>query len=377
MTDAAGRVGVIGAGTMGAAISALFANASYDVILVDIEKDALKRARIRHEGECLRELEEAGLKKRDEIISKIKYTTEFSELGDCFFVVEAIVERLQSKLELLERLEKIIGDRCIIATNTSSFTPSELSAKLKNPERLVLFHFSNPPILREIVEVGGENVGEEFLQKTVEVAKSIGKEPVILRKDSRGHIFNRFLCSALSALGWDMGKVAPPQVDAAMKNLGSPVGLFELLDYIGMDVLLMVQDSLTEAHGPRFALPPGARWLFEKMIEWGKLGKKSGEGFYKWVEGKAEIPRADPVDILHIVAAAVNEAFRELEEGLTDRETVNIAYKLATASPVGIFDVAEMLGYRTLIDVLEKKFEETGAEVFKPCEMLKKMAEVE
>ncbi|WP_456468780.1 3-hydroxyacyl-CoA dehydrogenase family protein [Archaeoglobus sp.] len=246
------KVGVIGAGTMGAAIAALFANADYDVVLVDVSEEALKKAKERHEGEILRELKEVGLKKRDEITSKIEYTLDLEDVKDCSFVVEAVVEKLPAKIELLEKLEQLLGEDCIIATNTSSFTPSELAVKLKRPEKFTLFHFSNPPIVREIVEVGGETVGEDFLQKVVDVVKSIGKEPVVLRKDSRGHIFNRFLCSAVAAVGWDFRKFSPPQVDAAMKNLGSPAGFFELLDYIGMDVLLMVQDSLIEAHGGRF-----------------------------------------------------------------------------------------------------------------------------
>ncbi len=365
------KVGVIGAGTMGAAIAALFANADYDVVLVDVSEEALKKAKERHEGEILRELKEVGLKKRDEITSKIEYTLDLEDVKDCSFVVEAVVEKLPAKIELLEKLEQLLGEDCIIATNTSSFTPSELAVKLKRPEKFTLFHFSNPPIVREIVEVGGETVGEDFLQKVVDVVKSIGKEPVVLRKDSRGHIFNRFLCSAVAAVGWDFGKFSPPQVDAAMKNLGSPAGFFELLDYIGMDVLLMVQDSLIEAHGGRFELPNGFRWLLERMVEWGKLGKKSGEGFYRWIDGKPEVPEAEPADILPVAAAAVNEALREIEEGIADKETINRAYCLAVGSPVGILDVAEMLGYATILDVLEKKYAETNAETFKPCETLK------
>jgi len=367
------RVGVVGAGTMGAAIAALFANADYDVALVDVSEEALKKAKERHEGEILMELMEAGLKKRDDLVSKIKYTLDIKDLENCSFVVEAIIEKLPVKIELFEKLEHILSEDCIIATNTSSFKPSELAVKLKRPDRFTLFHFSNPPILREIVEVGGETLAEEYMSKVIEIVKSIGKEPVVLKKDSRGHVFNRFLCAAVAAIGWDVGKFSPPQVDAAVKSLGSPVGFFELIDYIGVDILLMVQDSLIEAHGDRFELSKGFRWLLERMVEWDKLGKKSGEGFYRWINGSAAIPEAEPADILPMAAATVNEALREIEEGLADRDTVNRAYSLALGSPAGVIDIAEMLGYATILDVLEKKYGETGAETFKPCEMLRRM----
>ncbi len=369
-------VGVIGAGTMGAAIAALFANAGYRVVLVDVSEEALERAREKHEGEMLRELDEAKLRKRESIVEMIHYTTRLADVEGCGFVVEAIVEKLDAKRELVKALEDIVGEECIIATNTSSFMPSEIAEVMRRKERLTLFHFSNPPILRAIVEIGGSTVSEENLRKTAEIVRSIGKEPVILRKDSRGHIFNRFLCAALSAISWDIARFKPQQIDAAMKNLASPSGFYELLDYIGIDVLLAVQDSMIEAHGKRFELSNGMRWLLEKMIEWGKLGKKSGEGFYRWREGRAEISEAEAADITPMIAAAVNEAFRILEDELADKETINRAYVLATGAPMGILDVANMLGYGTILETLDRKYRETGAEVFEPCKLLRNSASV-
>ncbi|MCX8172205.1 MAG: 3-hydroxyacyl-CoA dehydrogenase [Archaeoglobaceae archaeon] len=365
------HVGVVGAGTMGTAISAMFANAGYRVFLIDINERALKNAKEKHMSECLEELDEAGLRKRDEIISMITYSNRLDEVESCEFVIEAIVERLPAKIELFEKLEKIVTDSCIVATNTSSFKPSELAIKMERPERFTLFHFSNPPILRKIVEVGGEVLSEENLQKVLEIVKSIGKEPIVLKKDSRGHIFNRVLCSAVAALSWDFGKFTPPAIDVALKNLGSPVGFFELIDYVGIDVLLMVQNSLLEAHGRRFALSDGFRWLLEKMNEWGKLGKKTNEGFYRWKNRRAEIPEAEPADILPMVSAAINEAFREVEEQLADEDTVNKACSLALGSPIGVIDLAKMLGYATVLEILEKKYTETGSDTFKPCKTLR------
>jgi len=363
-------IGVIGAGTMGADIAALFANAGFKVVLVDISKEALKRAREKHEGECLNELEEAGLKKRDELVSSIHYTTDLKSGRDCDFIVEAITEKLQPKIELFMEIERF-NDKAVFATNTSSFMPSEIAGKLSNPGRLTLFHFSNPPILMPLVEVGGSRVSEEALEKGVSMAKTIGKEPVVLRKECRGHVLNRMLGAAGVAVGYCLLYHRPEEVDAALKNLGLKYGFFELLDMIGLDVAKDVLESFREYYGDRFRGIRSTDFFLEKMVEWGKLGKKSGEGFYKWEGSKAKIPAASPADVRPLVAAIVNEALRIVEDGIADEKTVNRVYMLATNAPYGIMDAAEMLGYPNILEALKEAFEVTKLEIFRPCEMLR------
>lgn len=363
-------IGVIGAGTMGADIAALFANAGFEVVLVDKSEEALMRAREKHEGKCLDELEEAGLKKRDELTSSIHYTTELKNVRDCDFIVEAITEKLQPKIELFREIERF-NNRAVFATNTSSFMPSEIAEKLSNPGRLTLFHFSNPPILMPLVEVGGSKVSEEALEKGVNMAKTIGKEPVILRKECRGHVLNRMLGAAGVAVGYCLLYYRPEEIDAAMKNLGLKYGFFETLDLIGLDVAKDVLESFREFYGDKFRGIRSMDFFLEKMVEWGKLGKKSGEGFYKWEESKAKIPAAPPADIRPLVAAIVNEAYRIVEDGIVDEETVNRVYMLATNSPYGIIDAAGMLGYQNILNALKEAFEVTKLEIFRPCDMLR------
>jgi enoyl-CoA hydratase/3-hydroxyacyl-CoA dehydrogenase len=292
-------------------------------------------------------------------------------LKNCGFVVEAIRERLEDKKELMKKLETIVGDDCIIATNTSSFTPSEISEGMRKPERVTLFHFSNPPILMELIEVGGEGVSEDVVGKTVEIARKIGKKPVVIRKECRGHILNRMLGASGVGAAYVFMDARPEEVDVAIKNLGSPRGFFELFDLIGIDVILDVLESFREVYGEKFSLPKGMQFFLEKMTEWGKLGKKSGEGFYRWEEGKPLVREAEPCNIMPVVAAIVNEAFKIVEDGIGDEETVNEVYKIATGSPVGVFDVAELLGYQTIVSSLEELYEKTGREVFRPAETLK------
>jgi|Deesub1362A_J573_1020465.scaffolds.fasta_scaffold00935_2 enoyl-CoA hydratase/3-hydroxyacyl-CoA dehydrogenase len=368
------KVAVFGAGTMGAAIAALFANAGFDVVLVDKSESAIRKARERHEGECLRELEEAGLKKRDEIVSKILYTTEIEQIEGSLFIVEAVVEILNEKIELFKTLEDFVDKRCIFATNTSSFMPSEIAGDLRYPERLTLFHFSNPPILMPLIEVGGERVSDDVIRRTVEIARKIGKEPVILRKECRGHVLNRMFYAGWVAASYVLLYASPEEIDMSIRNLGSPTGFFELLDLIGLDILPYSYASFREAYGSRFELPKFMEFFTRKMVEWGKFGKKSGEGFYRWVEGKAVIPEAQPCDVMPIVAATVNEALRVVEDGVADEETVNRIYKLATNSPAGILDVAEMLGYGTVIRTLEEWYDKYGHEIFRTCESLRAKA---
>ena len=273
------------------------------------------------------------------------------------------VEKLEDKLELFRKIEELTGE-CILATNTSSFKPSEIAEHLKRSDRLTLFHFSNPPILMPLVEVGGELVSDEVLSRTVKIARSIGKEPVVIRKECRGHILNRMLGAAGAGVSYCLLYYRPEQIDTALKNLGMPFGFFEMLDLIGLDIVSDVLASFREVYGNRFEGFKITGFFIEKMIEWGKLGKKSSEGFYKWVDGKAQVPESEAADILPLVAAIVGEALRIVEEGIADKETVNRVYKLATNAPLGIFDVAEMLGFENIMKVMKEVYSKTELEIY-------------
>lgn len=348
-------VGIAGAGTMGSAISALFANAGYEVLLYDISVEALERARKRNEREHLIELERAGIKRCEKL--EIEYTTDLPSLRNCEFLLETIREDLSTKINFFKKVKEICK-RAIFATNTSSYMPSEISKGAG--VNVFLFHFSNPPIEMPLVEISGFGDASKY----IEYAEKIGKKPVVLKKQCRGGVLNRMLCALGVSLGYALKFASPYEIDATVKQLGFRYGVFEIFDRIGLDISLDVLKSLSEAY-PRFS-SDFIKNTLTQFVEAGKLGKKSGEGFYKWI-GEEIVPEKveNYADVTTLLAVIVNEAFRIVEEGIADKETVNEVWRLVTLSP-GVFELAEILGYENLIAQLEKAYQETGAEVFKP-----------
>ncbi|MCX8172253.1 MAG: 3-hydroxyacyl-CoA dehydrogenase family protein [Archaeoglobaceae archaeon] len=353
-------IGIAGAGTMGSAISALFANAGYEVVLYDVSVDALKKAESRNKKEHLLELEKAGLKKRENL-ENIVYTTKISRLRGCSFVLESIKEDLDTKIEFFKRIAKICKNS-IFATNTSSFTPLEISKGSKVD--LFLFHFSNPPIEMPLVEISGEG----DVSKLVEYAEKIGKKPIVLKKQCRGHVLNRILAALGISLGYVLKQADPYEVDASIKQLGAKYGVFEIFDRIGLDIALDVLKSLEEVY-PRFKVD-FVKETLRSFVEAGKLGKKTGEGFYKWIGEEPIVEKVENyADVVILFAVMINEAFRIVEDDIADKDTVNEVWRLASLSP-GIFDIAEILGKEKILKELNKAFEETKMEIFKPAKSL-------
>lgn len=371
MSEDRKKAGIIGAGLMGSDIAALFANAGFDIVLVDKDKSALEKAEEKHQKETLEELEDAGLKKRDEITSLIDYTSDIEKVKNSAFVVEAIVDKLEAKINLMDSLENIIDKKTVIGTNTSTLTAKEISNEMKNPERVVLFHFANPGILRKLVEISGDKATREAKEKAAEMAEKIGKEPVLLNKERRGNCLSRMSAAIKCAGSWELLDSKPESIDKAAEELGFDNGPVELLDLIGIDLHLDTVANLSEEYGDKFKPPEEVRKRMEEMIESGKVGKKAGEGFYKWEDEKPIIPEPGlKSDITPIIAALVNEAHKIVQDGIANREKVDKVLKLGSGGSLGPFDVGEMFGEEELREALEKKYQETGSELFKPAENL-------
>lgn len=365
------EIGVVGAGLMGTDIAALMSNARYEVKLIDVDENALRKARKSHEGKSLEALGRAGLKKRDEIISSIEYSSNLEKLEESFFVVEAISEKLESKIRLMESLEEILNEETVVGTNTSTLTPTDISKGVNFRERVVLFHFVNPAIHRKLIEISGDVATEKAIKTALGVGKKIGREPIILKKERRGHVLSRLSAAIKCSASWELLEAEPASIDRNAKSLGFQRGPIELIDLIGIDVHLETVTNLSQVYGDHFKPPKEIKNKMSKMADSGKLGRKTNEGFYKWKNGEPIIPKVEEEhDITPVIAALVNEAYFILEGNITDQETINRIFKLGSGGSTGPFDVREMMGKEEILESLKRRYRETGADIFKPADSL-------
>jgi len=282
-------IGVIGAGTMGSGIALASALSGYDVVLNDINDGFLQRA-YRNIGELMQKATDKGkLSVADANAAAVRITTtsHFEHLKTCELVIEAAVEKLETKQQIFSRLSDVCADDTIFATNTSSLSITAIASAARKPSRCVGLHFFNPAHIMKLVEiVRGHDTTDDVMYRSEGYIKQIGKTPV-LAKDSPGFIVNRvarnFYGEAFRLLG--DGIATHEQIDKIMQGSGFAMGPFQLMDLIGIDVNLAVTESVyNQFFGePRFRPHP----IQQKMAEAHLLGKKTGRGFYDYSEKKS------------------------------------------------------------------------------------------
>ncbi|GGO29067.1 3-hydroxyacyl-CoA dehydrogenase family protein [Deinococcus humi] len=277
------KFGVIGAGQMGGGIAQVAAQSGFDVVVQDVQQEYLDRGRSVIE-KSLAKLHEKGRLDAtpDEVLGRIRFTTDLQDFADCDLVVEAIVENQSIKNALFEQLGGIVKPSGILASNTSSIPITALASASGRPERFIGMHFMNPVPLMALVEViRGYATSDETAQFVTETAERMGKTPLTCN-DFPGFVSNRILMPMLNeAIQCVMEGVAEPQaIDGIMKlGMNHPMGPLTLADFIGLDTCLSIMEVLHAGLGDDKYRPSP---LLRKMVQAGLLGRKSGEGFYKY-----------------------------------------------------------------------------------------------
>lgn len=273
------KVGIVGAGTMGRGIAQVFAEAGWNVLLIDKSKEQIATAfqfirkylAFQHDAEEI-----------EHIVGRIAVAEEMdSRIAACALIVEAVPENLELKKVIFREMEPLVSRDTILATNTSQISVTSIGSVCEHPGRFLGMHFSNPPHRMELVEViRGVKTEEGAIQKVVEIAKDIGKAPYVVN-DAQGFVVSR-IAAAVIGEGvriLEEGICDKETLDGIIKTgLHHPMGPLELADHVGLDVFYMSSMGMFEQYGERFRVPGTVK----RYVEAGMLGKKTGEGFYKY-----------------------------------------------------------------------------------------------
>jgi 3-hydroxybutyryl-CoA dehydrogenase len=277
-------VGVLGCGLMGAGIAQISAAAGYKTIVREVNQGTLDKGLGR-----LRKFLDGGVEKgkmtaadRDTVMGNLTGVTDFGAMASCDLVIEAIIENVDDKTAAYAALDAVVGEHAIFASNTSSLCITELAAKTRRPDRFAGLHFFNPVPLMKLVEVvRALTTSAETHETLMAFSRKVGKEP-ITAPDKPGFIVNRLLIPYLldAIRCYEQGLGTREDIDNGMKlGCGYPMGPLTLLDFVGLDTTYYIANIMFDDYKDRmFAAPP----LLKRMVLAGKLGRKSGEGFYKY-----------------------------------------------------------------------------------------------
>lgn len=283
-------VAVIGAGTMGHGIAQVAAGAGYKVVLRDVDRDTLARGvqaieRNLAKGIQLGKLTEAD---RDQVLQHIRGTTRLEEVSAADLIIEAIPERLELKQEIIREVEALASRPFVFASNTSSLSITEIARASTRPDHVVGMHFFNPVHLMRLIEiVVGSETSEETKDAVLAVSRAMKKEPIVV-KDVPGFASSRLgVALGLEAMRMlEQGVASARDIDTAMElGYNHPVGPLKLTDLVGLDVRLSIAEYLHDELSSETFQPPE---ILRRLVREGKLGKKTGEGFYVWNDGKVD-----------------------------------------------------------------------------------------
>ena len=374
------NITVLGSGVMGHGIAQVSATAGYNVVLRDIEQEFLDKAmeKIRWSLDKLVSKEKISKDEGDSIYSRIKPIVDLNEaVKDAELVIEVVPEIMDLKKKVYAELDKAAAPEVVFASNTSTLPITEIANTTSRPEKVIGIHFFNPPQLMKLVEViPGEKTSKEITELTQQYVKSVKKEPVLCRRDVPGFIINRLFIPMVHEACYVMDRqgTSMTEIDSAVKfNLGFPMGIFELADFTGMDV---IHKATVEMHlRDKKVINPHP--TIEKMFNEKKLGQKSGEGFYKYSDDKYErVPLseelAEKCNPIQLVANILNNAAWLVTNKASDIEELEKAASLGLGLKKPMFTTAKEIGIKNIVEELNKLSEQYG-EFYKPDPLLVSM----
>ncbi|MDP5169374.1 MAG: 3-hydroxybutyryl-CoA dehydrogenase [Bacteroidia bacterium] len=285
MIDQFQKIAVIGAGTMGNGIAHAFAQCGYDVHLIDMSKEALERGLATIAGNMDRQIKKGALTDEEKAaaISRIHTSTTITgSVRDRDLVIEAATENQEIKKKIFREMDENAPAHCILATNTSSISITELAAVTKRPAQVIGMHFMNPvPVMKLVEVINGYDTGKKVTDDILAISQDLGKIPVSV-SDYPGFVANRILMPMINEAIYTLfeGVAGVEEIDTVMKlGMAHPMGPLQLADFIGLDVCLAILHVLHDGFGnPKYAPCP----LLKNMVTAGHLGKKSGKGFYTY-----------------------------------------------------------------------------------------------
>ncbi|HYL06623.1 MAG TPA: 3-hydroxybutyryl-CoA dehydrogenase [Thermoanaerobaculia bacterium] len=277
------KVGVLGCGLMGAGIAEVAARAGFETVVREVSEEVVEKGLAKLRGSLDKAVERGKLDaaERDKTWGRLRGVVDLAALADCDLVIEAIVENLDEKRKTFAALDAVVKDGALFASNTSSLTITQIATATRRPDRFVGLHFFNPvPVMKLVEVVRTLLTSQEAFDAALDVVRAFGKEPVAAR-DNSGFIVNRLLVPYLldAVRAYEEGVGSIEDIDKAMQlGCGYPMGPFTLLDFVGLDTTYYIANIMFEEYREkRFAPPP----LLKQMVLAGRLGRKSGRGFYE------------------------------------------------------------------------------------------------
>lgn len=370
------KAAIVGSGSMGHGIAEMLAMNGFEVTMIDINDELLQQAKDKIKWSLDKFVEKKRIRKEDADASmaRIHTTTSYDEAAkDIDLAVEAVPENMDLKRKVFSKLDSIAPSHAILASNTSTLSITEMGKATKRPDKVAGMHFFNPPLMMTLVEViKGDGTSQQTITTLYELAKKLGKTPIVVRKDVRGFIVNRVLGIVFNEAFWAFQRKEATKegIDSSVKYTGGfPMGWFELADFVGLDIAYEVGRILYEAYGERFK---PCEEVIGPLIKEHKFGQKSGTGFYDWTKGRPRIPfnMLDEYDVERSWVVAANEAAWLIHDDAANPEDIDAGMKLGTFWPSGPCEYADRMGLDVVVSKLKELYKKYNMEMYKPCPLL-------